>query len=228
MPKRLNFNCASVGDEPRDIHVDRHARKNAHPPSGHHRGSGVDHKPWSSDAGLVRVPIYFFLALTIAKRPASEEIHGGLVLRLCAGRLRLVGDIRSRGVLMVWVQTVRKRRLLSRIVGWLTIYAFALNTILTTAVATQMVAGMAADPFAICADGGGSSHRFPAGGGSHVDHQSCVICTTTSFAPPLPQAAETAAAIAAVTTAFRPPATFAAVTQSRRTPRTSQGPPQTV
>jgi hypothetical protein len=118
--------------------------------------------------------------------------------------------------------------LFGRLVGWVVVYAFALNVMLAAAVATQMTAGVPGDPFAIC-DGGGSSPHKPHGGdGNRIDHQSCAICTIASFALPLPETSGPAAILTGAAAAFQPAATSAAAAQGRHSPRSSQGPPQNV
>lgn len=116
--------------------------------------------------------------------------------------------------------------LFGRLVGWVVVYAFALNAMLAAAVATQMAAGAPGDPFAICE--GGSPHKPYGDGGSHIDHQSCAICTVASFAPPLAEASGPAAILTGAAAAFQPAATSAAAAQGRHSPRSSQGPPQNV
>jgi hypothetical protein len=110
-------------------------------------------------------------------------------------------------------------------IGLVAAYAFVLQALLATVVATQMVASP--DSFAIClgsADDGNTQHQ-PADR-SHAAHQACIICsfTATAAAPPLPapivlgQIAEAAVYWGGLS---------APLDLSRqRSPRVPQGPPQ--
>jgi hypothetical protein len=105
-------------------------------------------------------------------------------------------------------------------------YAFVLQIILGSIVATQMVAATPADAFAFCA---GDSHDVgdPAGKpATRLAHSACMVCAFATFAPPIPETATVALGIAPAVF-FRHDAPNSGRHPGRHEPRSSQGPPQT-
>jgi hypothetical protein len=119
----------------------------------------------------------------------------------------------------------------SAVRAWVAIaasYAFALQLLLTGIVVTQMTAGASADPFAICSSDTGSPDGSHGGDRTHAAHQACVICAFASSASLLPAVAHPIAPAIETAAAFHPAAAPLAVTGGRHSPRSSQGPPQSV
>jgi hypothetical protein len=105
-------------------------------------------------------------------------------------------------------------------------YAFILQILLGSVVATRMAIAAPADVSALCAadshDGGDPSGK-PA---AHLTHASCMVCAFAAFAPPIPQAAKIVTGIAKVFVLSDPPDSGRSI--ERHEPRSSRGPPRIV
>ena len=119
----------------------------------------------------------------------------------------------------------------SGIRAWVAIaagYAFALQLLLAGIVATQMTVGASADPFVICSGDPNSQDSSHGGNDPHAARQACAICTFASSAPLLPAVGHPIAPAVEAVAAFHTVAAPLAITSSRHSPRSSQGPPQDV
>lgn len=122
---------------------------------------------------------------------------------------------------------VRWKTWLRGAVGITAAYALALQMLLTGIAATQMAAADSASPFVICY----GSHAQDGGGGNdstRIHHASCVACAFVAFSSPVP---ETAAPFVRVEPTEAAPPSGPQIPRNaalHRTPRSSQGPPQSV
>jgi hypothetical protein len=107
----------------------------------------------------------------------------------------------------------------------ITAYAFVLQVLLGSVVATQMVASGPAGAFALCV---GESRDVDAPTGDpagRLTHATCMVCAFASFAPPVPEAAAIVLGIASEVFFELIPPDYGRDTQ-RHEPRSSRGPPR--
>jgi hypothetical protein len=104
-------------------------------------------------------------------------------------------------------------------------YAFLLQVVLGSIVATQMATAAPIDAMALCA-GGSHSPVDPAGKpATRLAHTTCMVCAFASLAPPLPEAA--VVVLGAVPTArVHSDHSTSCRDVERYEPRSSRGPPQ--
>jgi len=114
---------------------------------------------------------------------------------------------------------------LRRALGVAAAYAFALQVLLGSIVATQMAVAAPNDDLALCSgelhDAGDPSGK-PA---PRLAHASCLVCAFASFVPPVPKA-PTVYFGAASQSQFWPTLPTSIRIADRREPRSSRGPPQ--
>jgi hypothetical protein len=106
-------------------------------------------------------------------------------------------------------------------------YAFILQVLLGSVVATRMALSAPADAMAICT---ADSHAGDDPSGeptTRLAHATCMVCAFASFVPPLPEAATILLGVANEF-CFQPEAPAYGRHAGRHEPRSSRGPPQTV
>jgi hypothetical protein len=110
-------------------------------------------------------------------------------------------------------------------VGFVVGQLVALQLLLVGVVATQMAAGSAASPFAICYGSSQSPDGTGTGSNPHVKHTSCVVCAFASCAPPLLSFKPFAANLHVASATFHAVRHGLIGDADRYDPRQSQGPP---
>jgi hypothetical protein len=105
-------------------------------------------------------------------------------------------------------------------------YAFAIQLLLGSLVATQMAFSRSLDAAAICHTDSSDSSGHPDRPG-HLNHLAlCSICVFASISPPLPAAAGQPAVAVLLGRAAKPQHIARLFTRESFDPRSSQGPPQ--